>query len=198
MAIYGFSGSGGAGPVLQVATVTLTDAQIKDLPGNDFTLIAAPGAGKILIVESAFLVLDATAGAYTGVPSDDVMYLYTSGGEKLSSGVGFLSNFLGTTAARALSVFHPPVFSVFDTLAAVITAPDATDLASAITLVNQIKTNYNVAANQPNVPFSEWDRIQFWENQSLTLSVNSSVNYTGGNSANTLKVVVYYQLFDVP
>jgi hypothetical protein len=46
------------------ATVTLTDAQIKNSPAP-IQIVAAPGAGKIILPIVAYVRADTTAGAYT-------------------------------------------------------------------------------------------------------------------------------------
>lgn len=55
-----------AGLVL-LATVTRTNAQILALPSGDVTLVAAPGAGNIIVPIAVDITLDSSAGAYTNV-----------------------------------------------------------------------------------------------------------------------------------
>src|SRR3954462_11707948 len=52
-------------PVINVATVTLTNAEIKALRATPKTLVAAPGAGKMLEFVSAQLKLVAGANVLT-------------------------------------------------------------------------------------------------------------------------------------
>lgn len=59
--------SAGSTPVLQVAEVTLTDAQIKALPTTPIQIVATPGAGKYIKYLGSALVLDVTAGIYTNL-----------------------------------------------------------------------------------------------------------------------------------
>lgn len=56
--------------LLQVASLTLTDAQIKALPSTTYELIAAPGEGQIIVPVAGFVEVN-TVGAYTisGSPS---------------------------------------------------------------------------------------------------------------------------------
>lgn len=62
------SGGGGSGGISTVK-VALTDAQLKTLPTAGITLVAAPGAGKMIVVVSAAVIVDTTAASYTGFGS---------------------------------------------------------------------------------------------------------------------------------
>jgi hypothetical protein len=68
----------------QIATVTLTAAQVKALNTTPRTLVAAPGAGKVIVVDRIFgETLGATA-AFTG--ANALEFRYTNGsGTKVSA-----------------------------------------------------------------------------------------------------------------
>jgi hypothetical protein len=67
-------------PVINVATVTLTNAEIKALRATPKTLVAAPGAGKVLEFLSASLKLVAGANVLTESTANlAVRYTNTTG-----------------------------------------------------------------------------------------------------------------------
>lgn len=65
---------------LYYADVTLTTAQVKQLNGTPIQLVAAPGAGNILLLEAAQLWLDYATTAYDGIAEgEDLSIKYTNG-----------------------------------------------------------------------------------------------------------------------
>jgi len=67
--------SGGSG-ALSLTRATLTDAQVKAVPTTPVTVIAAPGAGKAIMILTAWMRLDARGGAYTNLTGLEVQLNY--------------------------------------------------------------------------------------------------------------------------
>jgi hypothetical protein len=90
-------------PIL-IRQVTLTDAEVKDLPSTYLEIIAAPGANKMILFHSAVGVLDATAGAYSDVElNGGVMFAHGIGGGSLISTVGLIA----MQATKQILSFQP-------------------------------------------------------------------------------------------
>lgn len=64
------SGAAAVEVSLYQATVTLTNAQIKALNSTFVELVPTPGAGNMLVFVSAALVMNNSAGVYTGADTD--------------------------------------------------------------------------------------------------------------------------------
>jgi len=160
------------------ATVTLTDANVKALPTTPITLVAAPGSGKrIKLLAPPSLHLDNTAGVYTNI---NTTYAAIS------------VDWAGSWAAGAL---------LNDNAA-----------SPALTQVTYFLNTSHAYISDLTVPYMLADSIERWvysgevdasgqpianeDNVALKISVdnNGSGNFTGGNAANTLKVVVYYAI----
>lgn len=83
---------------LQSASVTLTAAQVKLLNTTPITLVAAPGEGYALALDSAVLFLDYGTTAYDGIASgEDLEIRYTDGSGALVATIE-TTDFLGATA----------------------------------------------------------------------------------------------------
>lgn len=151
--------------------VTLTDAQIKTLPTEAVTLVAAPGAGKVIHLIGGLGVLTwgvaAPNSKYTNVTTTDG-YLLLKVGNQQSAGIVTddvftdLASFFGNDGQTNYVDFpHGPLFS---------SSTGGTVFGSCGSLVNI-------------------------ENAAIVIEgSNSGGNFTGGHANNTLKVTVIYQV----
>lgn len=160
------------GNVIRSATVTLTDAQIKALPTTAITLVAAPASGFRIKPISATLIIKSSAGAYTNINTT-----YAALQIESTPGVVLLT---------------PP--SNDNTITPAMTK--LTDLFGATTRVVDLSTWVNVPAStgeqyvQPNILMT----VAYGDGVLVRVKVdnNGSGNWTGGNAANTMTVVLYY------
>jgi hypothetical protein len=158
--------SGGSSTVLS-ATITLTDAQIKALPTTPFQLVAAPGAGKMILPQSAILILDWTAD-YASIDAACYMQIQTPDETLVLS----FSENTGDGGPNAIFAAGGDAIGVFGIRQQVVSS--FTRMLSG----GLAQSSFN---NQP---------LQL-------LIGNNGVNLTGGNAANTLKVTVYYVVVDL-
>lgn len=96
-----------AANALQYADVSLTNAEVLALRAAPKTLVAAPGAGKVLELVSAILTFDYTA-AYTAGAGDDLAIRYQSGAGAIASDGIEATAFL-TAAADAITSARPKI-----------------------------------------------------------------------------------------
>ena len=89
--------------------VTITSAQILALSGgvNDFELIPAPGAGKIIMIESIFAFLDFNSVGYTITGVGGIFF-----GFGIGSGASNISSFVDDTSDSYLNVFSSIFLSI--------------------------------------------------------------------------------------
>lgn len=172
--------SSGWCPVLK-ATTTLTDAQIKALPTTPITLIAAPGAGNFIKILGGTVIKDSAAGAYTNI---NTTYCAVPTIQYDATGLW------ATTAP----------FVNDSTLTTALTV--ATDLmgATAIHVMHLVApgtTGFDAGATSGT---SEWVMVgeqsvkADWENKAIIVQAdnNGSGAFTGGNAANSMKIILYY------
>lgn len=82
--------------VLQIATVSITNSEMLNLRATPKTLVAAPGAGKILSLVTAVLLFDYT-GAYTET-TDNMAIRFTNGSGVIVSDTIEATGFVDATA----------------------------------------------------------------------------------------------------
>jgi len=74
----------GVGGGVQFAEVTVSTAQVLDLADTAVTLVAAPGAGKMLVFHQAVLILDYNSIGYTESSDNLAVYYDTESGAQAS------------------------------------------------------------------------------------------------------------------
>ena len=167
-AVFG-SGGGGAS-IIQSATVTLTDAQIKALPTTGVEIVAAQGVNTIINPLNAVIVFN-WAADYTNIDGACQLFIQADSGNSTL-------DFLRQADGNVVSDFFANGSSTFINIQS-----------------NQKVANINGNTTVANSPAF----ISDFENQGLSIKINNgaSGNLTGGNAANTLKVTVYYTVVDL-
>lgn len=161
-----FVQASGGGSIL-VASVTLTDAQIKALstnPSGFIELVPAPGVGKAISLINAVLYFDIDGGAYTNIDADCALLIGYGDWATAASILSRMpsdSNYRAAYLTPAAYVDGRPAW------------PDS---------LTYYPDNYY---NFENVPLK------------IVASNGSAGDFTGGNAANTLKVTVYYVVVDL-
>lgn len=138
---------------------TLTDAQIKTLPTTGIDIIPTPTNNKLIIITTAILLWNTSAGAYTNVdPSANIVLTYGDFDETATSNSG-----MHTDAANRITILSQAVMDDFR----------AAWAGYSISYING--TLQTPIINK---------KISLW-------ATNGALgNFTGGNAANTLKVIV--------
>lgn len=177
---------GGSRPVLS-ASIALNNAQIKALPGTDMEIVAAPGAGKLIMPLCAFLLAD-FAVAYSGIDADTE---YPALWVAHANNNIYLSELIDEpdTPRSTLTDFLTQTneFGAF-----------GRTLVPGVTLIGglPVLTNQNVVYAAPSIN-ADGDPSAA-EDAPLKLGADNSINFGGGDAANTLIVTALYTILDVP
>lgn len=167
--ISGGGASGGSS--FLTATATLTNAQIKALAHpTPVQIVAAPGVGSVIRLVEAFMTVDAVAAKYTNIAATATLTLGYIGGSDVSTPVRqSVSQGLGVLLGLDVEVTF-------------ITIPPIIGLS--------------VADGATSLPFDASEG----ENLPLGISIFNPVNLdlTGGNAANTARILVWYTVETLP
>lgn len=158
--------------MILLATVVLTDEQIKALPSTAVQLVAAPGVGKYLVPLFYSMELDRSHGAYSNVTTSDL----TQDASKIRIAHGTF----GPDACRPLPM-------------------EGISGAHGTKRVGYGSGTYNVddpvvTENQIYIPvfsfpFNGADRL---ENLPISVCADNTGDFTGGGSGNSMAITLGY------
>ncbi len=165
----GTGSASGAG--IRRVSVALTDAEIKALPTSSKLILAAQGAGFIVVPQFFLVQIRAAAGAYTNIHASSSARFETATTNKLVS--GYIANDAGTT----------PVLSQMTQLFG--------NASNRQLLLTADFFTVNESAGWST--FGDVQIIGDLENRDIQFAVsNTGGNFTGGNAANTGRILMYY------
>lgn len=151
-------------PLLAMATVTLTDAQIKALPTTGVPVVAAPAAGYRVKLISGTISLNSVAGAYTNFNAD-----------------GLLGFFIGTIRLSA---------KIYNDTGGTLASTSLTDFLGA---AHQRIADLGMVLD-PDVSILGGPTDLGAKSLDVKADNKTSGAFTGGNAANSMKVFAYYVL----
>lgn len=165
--------------VVRLASLTLTDAQIKALPTTPVTIVPAPGIGFIVKPFAFTIITNTSAGAYTNIDATYADFHLDRAGNYASYGP------VDDAAAVPVMQRFSQIFG-------------AAGAAVYDGLVPTVSATPNVAALEYVQPDS-LPGVVVIENVPLDLKIenNGTGNLTGGNAANWIKFDVFYTIESV-
>ena len=172
----GYTGSIGSSTI-KTASIVLTDAEIKALPTTgSYVIVAAPGANKMHYIHSAILRVDCTAGVYTNIAADNSQ-LGVDLDDALST-VGVMYNMSAPNSPDGNAHAHIDAF--------------LGDASFPNAFMQQAPALPAPGGLGPNADINYIDLAI-----TLTCTNEFDGDYTGGNAANTMTVIVWYSTMDL-
>jgi hypothetical protein len=166
------SEAGGGIQTVYSVTVTLTDAQIKALPTTAVEMVAAQGAGKVVLPVSVFAVADTTAGAYALNASEVSWNIAWNSSPQI--------RYIGATNGGVASLLTTPQIGFTSFLVGASLSQGTGDFTGEILSVSG--GFLSQAENLALVIKDDWD---------------GASDYTNGDPANTMKITILYTIIDV-
>jgi hypothetical protein len=176
--ISGGGGGGGSGS-LATARVTLTHAQILDLVTTPVQIVAAQGAGTVIVPAFSSWVCNASAGAYTNFNAFSAATPYAS---SVYLAMDALNNFNDASGPIRADRILGKAFKVYANIGPISGLLIGVNATAGDSAIEYGPDAISVAVGYDNVPL-----YVVGQNDGLG-------NFTGGNAANTLTVTVAYFL----
>jgi hypothetical protein len=159
-------------------STSLTDAQIKALPTTPVTLVAAPASGYRIKVLGGTARVQFSGGAYTNINTTYcAVVVQVPGAYWLCTPLGINDSTLAAPLTRVTTIFGATSLGVIDL------APLAQPVDSGASSGDE---GWYVSTTSASVATVEAQAVQ------IAADNNGSGVFTGGNSANTLKITLYY------
>lgn len=151
------------------AELTLTDAQVKALSTTPITLIAAPGAGKMIVPIAVVMNLKSWVADYTNINVSSILRILYAAGTVEPIVIGSNATSLSVTNLLGFSGNRPSIYG--------------------------IRSNVVSSTLRPVSSFAQAEPI----NTALQMSINNqgSGDLTGGNAAQSLIVTVLYEIVNI-
>lgn len=165
---------------MAVAETTLTDAQIKALPTTGITLVAAPGAGIMVLPTHAVLIPSGFgANPYTNINASGYGgIVWGTGGNLIGSqAMDYLPNDAGNSLALLTDFLN----------------------GDDIWILTTAKYGTEASLDGWGTTYHKPGDVAVASNLPLQIGISNSGggNLTGGNAANTLKIRIVYSLINL-
>ena len=166
-------GAPGGGGLLQSATITLTDSQIKSLPTTAVEIV--PGIANTLLIPTLWIARIVPVADYTNINAACSIFITRRSNDQASSPI---SETLGSVSELLASGFTDPLMAIGGTI-------EKTFLSAA--------PGIGTVLAQGGI----YDSDALGNGLSIKASNSSDGDFEDGDAGNVLNVIVYYVVVDV-